>query len=58
MTTEKISSIIESVLFVSSESMNIKDIKSIFAESGEAEIGISDIINAVSHLKSKYSREE
>ena len=52
MTTEKISSIIESVLFVSSESMNIKDIKSIFAESGEAEIGISDIINAVSHLKS------
>ena len=58
MTTEKISSIIESVLFVSSESMNIKDIKSIFAESGEAEIGISDIINAVSHLKSKYSRED
>ena len=51
MTTEKISSIIESVLFVSSESMNIKDIKSIYGESGEAERGISDIINAVNHLK-------
>ena len=32
--------------------------RGIFAESGEAEIGISDIINAVSHLKSKYSRED
>lgn len=58
MTTEKISSIIESVLFVSSESMNIRDIKSIFTESGETDIGIPDIINALSHLKSKYARED
>lgn len=58
MTTEKISGIIESVLFVSSESMDIKDIQSVFFESGETDISISDILKAIKNLQTKYLKED
>jgi len=58
MTTEKISGIIESVLFVSSESMDIKYIQSVFFESGETDISISDILKAIKNLQTKYLKED
>lgn len=58
MTTEKISGIIESVLFVSSESMDIKDIQSVFLESGEKDVSMSDILKAIKNLQAKYLKED
>lgn len=58
MTTEKISSIIESILFVTSESMNIKDMQNVFIESGETDISILELLNAIGHLQTKYLRED
>lgn len=57
MTIDKISGIIESILFVASESMDAKDLKKIFFESGDDDVTIKDIKSAIGNLNRKYENE-
>ncbi|MGB5824061.1 MAG: SMC-Scp complex subunit ScpB [Proteocatella sp.] len=57
MTIDKISGTIESILFVASESMNIKDLQKIFLESGDSNVTIKDIKIAIGNLKKKYEAQ-
>ncbi len=57
MTIDKISSAIESILFVASESMNIKDLQKIFIESEELEVTVKDIKIAIGNLNKRYESE-
>lgn len=57
MTIDKISGVIESILFVASESMNVRDLQKIFAESGDFEVTIKDIKIAIGNLKKRYDDE-
>lgn len=58
MNTDRISSVIESIFFVSSEPLTIKDCQKIFLESGESGISIKDIKIALDKLEKKYQRED
>ncbi len=58
MNIDKISSIVESILFVSSEPLTIKDFQKIFIESGEALVSIKDIKLAVDKLEKKYQKKD
>lgn len=58
MNTDRISSVIESIFFVSSEPLTIKDCQKIFLESGESGVSIKDIKIALDKLKKKYQRED
>lgn len=58
MNIDKISSIVESILFVSSEPLTIKDFQKIFIESGEALASIKDIKLAVDKLEKKYQKKD
>lgn len=58
MNIDKISSIVESILFVSSEPLTIKDCQKIFIESGEALVSIKDIKLAIDKLEKKYQKKD
>lgn len=58
MNIDKISSIVESILFVSSEPLTIKDFQKIFIESGEALVSIKDIKLAIDKLEKKYQKKD
>lgn len=49
---------LESIFFVSSEPLTIKDCQKIFLESGESGISIKDIKIALDKLEKKYQRED
>lgn len=58
MNTDRISSVIESIFFVSSEPLTIKDCQKIFLESGESGISIKDIKIALDKLEEKYKKTD
>lgn len=58
MNIDKISSVVESILFVSSEPLTIKDFQKIFIESGEALVSIKDIKLAIDKLEKKYQKKD
>ncbi len=58
MNIDKIVSVLESILFVSSEPLSIKDFQKIFLESGEALVSIKDIKLAMDKLEKKYQKKD
>lgn len=58
MNIDKIVSVLESILFVSSEPLSIKDFQKIFLESGESLVSIKDIKLAMDKLEKKYQKKD
>lgn len=58
MNIDKIASIIESILFVSSEPLSIKECHKIFLESGEMDVSIKDVSMAMDKLERKYQKKD
>lgn len=57
MTSEKLCSVLESVLFVASESVNIKDLLKIVNESDQSEVTSKEIKLALGTLEEKYKKK-
>lgn len=58
MNIDKIASIIESILFVSSEPLSIKECHKIFLESGEMDVSIKNVSMAMDKLERKYQKKD
>lgn len=58
MNIDKIAGIIESILFVASEPISIKECQKIFLESGEIDVSIKDVSMAIDRLEKKYHKKD
>ena len=58
MNIDKIAGVIESILFVASEPLNVKDCQRIFSETGEVGVSIKDVKMAFDKLEKKYQKRD
>lgn len=58
MNIDKIAGVVESILFVSSEPLSIKECHKIFLESGEIDVSIKDVSTAIDKLERKYQKKD
>lgn len=58
MNIDKIAGVIESILFVASEPLNVKDCQRIFSETGEVGVSIKDVKMAFDKLEKKYQKKD
>lgn len=58
MNIDKIAGVVESILFVSSEPLSIKECHKIFFESGEIDVSIKDVSTAIDKLERKYQKKD
>ena len=58
MNIDKIAGVIESILFVASEPLNVKDFQRIFSETGELGVSIKDVKMAFDKLEKKYQKRD
>lgn len=58
MNIDKIAGVIESILFVASEPLNVKDCQRIFSETGELGVSIKDVKMAFDKLEKKYQKRD
>lgn len=58
MNIDKIAGVIESILFVASEPLNVKDFQRIFSETGEVGVSTKDVKMAFDKLEKKYQKKD